>query len=61
MNLVKLQASAGLSSKYKVKIRLWSTMYDAGISMAARVFTGSYVRDNYPGKLPLLPQYEGSK
>ena len=36
-------------------------MYDIGISMAARVFTGSYVRDNYPDKLPLLPQYEGSE
>ena len=27
-------------------------MYNAGISMAARVFTGSYVQDSYPGKLP---------
>ncbi|WP_460924248.1 ABC transporter permease, partial [Pontibacter brevis] len=35
--------------------RLCSRMYDVGISMAARVFIGSYVRDNYPGKLPLLP------
>ncbi|MET3543392.1 hypothetical protein ABID22_004140, partial [Pontibacter aydingkolensis] len=26
-------------------------MYDIGISMTARVFTGSYVRDNYPDKL----------
>ncbi|MET3543380.1 hypothetical protein ABID22_004123, partial [Pontibacter aydingkolensis] len=30
---------------------MWSTMYDIGISMTARVFTGSYVRDNYPDKL----------
>ncbi|WP_460969791.1 hypothetical protein, partial [Pontibacter aydingkolensis] len=37
---------------------LWSIMYDIGISMTARVFTGSYVRDNYPDKLPLLPQCE---
>jgi len=36
-------------------------MYDGGISVAARVLGGSYVRDNYPGKLPLLPRCEGSE
>lgn len=36
-------------------------MYDDGISMAARVLRGSYVRDNYPDKVPLLPQCESSK
>ena len=36
-------------------------MYDGGIGMAARVFVGSYVRANYPGTLPLLPQYESSQ
>ena len=29
--------------------------------MAARALQGSYVRDNYPGKVPLLPQHEGSE
>lgn len=36
-------------------------MYDEGISMAAKVFTESCVRDSYPGKLPLVPQFEGSE
>ncbi|MCC9168137.1 hypothetical protein LN893_14920 [Pontibacter sp. XAAS-A31] len=36
-------------------------MYDVGIDMAAKVLPGSYVRDNYPGKLPPLPQRQGSK
>jgi len=42
-------------------IWLWSIMYDDGISMVARVLVGSYVRANYPDKVPLLPQYEGSQ
>ena len=29
--------------------------------MAIKVLSGSYVRDNYPGKLPLLPGAKSSK
>ncbi len=29
--------------------------------MTVKVLLGSYVRDNYPGKMPLLPRIESSK
>ena len=29
--------------------------------MAVKMLPGSYVRDNYPGKLPLLPWVKSSK
>ena len=29
--------------------------------MAVEVLPGSYVRDNYPGKVPLLPRAKSSK
>ncbi len=35
-------------------------MYDGKI-MAVKVLQGSYVRDNYPGKMPLLPRVKSSK
>jgi hypothetical protein len=39
---------------------LSSTKYDAKRE-AVEVLPGSYVRDNYPGKVPLLPWAKSSK